>query len=106
MVAIALGVHNIGEGFATASSLLAGAVKSALTYTIGFAVHNATEGFAVAGPSLTGRTSVGPARLSALAALAGLPTLAGVAVYYTGFSNGLFLALLNAIANASMPWSM
>ncbi len=43
-MALAYGIHNVGEGFVIASALLSGAVANALLFTVGFAVHNATEG--------------------------------------------------------------
>jgi len=52
IVALAYGVHNVGEGFAIAGALLSGAVANALLFTMGFATHNATEGFSIAAPLL------------------------------------------------------
>lgn len=107
VIAVALGVHNMGEGFAIAASLLAGALASAVLFTVGFAVHNATEGFAIAGPLLAnrrGRPLITP--ILGMSILAGLPTVAGAGVYYLGVSNGLFLAVLNSVANASIVYAM
>jgi Predicted divalent heavy-metal cations transporter len=52
IVALAYGVHNVGEGFAIAGALLTGAVGGALLFTVGFAIHNVTEGFGIAAPLL------------------------------------------------------
>ncbi len=107
VVALALGIHNVGEGFAIAASLLAGALASAILFTIGFAIHNATEGFAIVGPLLgEARQHVNHATLLGLSMLAGLPTVLGSAVFYTGVGSGLFLATLNTIATASIVYAM
>jgi ZIP family zinc transporter len=54
IVALAYGVHNMGEGFAIAGDLLSGAVANAPLFNVGFAIHNATEGFSIAAPLLRG----------------------------------------------------
>lgn len=107
VIALALGVHNVGEGFAIAASLLAGALASAVLFTMGFAIHNATEGFAIVGP-LLGDRNARPSLtyITALSMLAGLPVIPGVAVYYAGFNNALFIAVLNTVANASIVYAL
>lgn len=107
IVAVALGVHNIGEGFAIAASLLSQALVSAVLLTIGFGIHNATEGFAVVGP-IVGETKnqLKGISLLGLSMLAGLPTVLGAAVFYTGVNSELFLAVLNTIATASIVYAM
>ncbi|MFN3805385.1 MAG: ZIP family metal transporter, partial [Pyrobaculum sp.] len=107
VIAAAFGIHNVGEGFAIAASLLTGAVASAILFTIGFAIHNATEGFAIVGPLFTDRgVVVKPQTLVLLALFAGLPTVAGVSVYYVGIAHGLFIAMLNTVANASIVYAL
>jgi ZIP family zinc transporter len=111
IVAIALGLHNVGEGFAIAASLLAGRIASALLFTVGFAVHNLTEGFAIAGPFFTrSPVKVVDKRLVSLVAglslLAGLPVVPGALVYYLGVSSELFTATLLTIATASIIYAM
>ncbi|MFN7105338.1 MAG: ZIP family metal transporter [Pyrobaculum sp.] len=107
VIAAAFGVHNVGEGFAIAASMLTGAVGSAILFTIGFAIHNATEGFAIVGPLLTDRgVAIRPQSLLLLALIAGLPTVAGVSVYYVGAVHGLFISILNTVANASIVYAL
>ncbi|WP_148682678.1 ZIP family metal transporter [Pyrobaculum ferrireducens] len=107
IVALALGIHNVGEGFAIAASLLAGAVASAVLFTVGFAVHNATEGFAIVGPLLGDRNAKPSlAYITGLSLLAGLPVIPGAAIYYTGLGNELFISTLNTIANASIVYAL
>jgi len=60
IVALAYGVHNVGEGFAIAGALLSGAVANALLFTVGLAVHKATEGFGIAAPLLGDRRARRP----------------------------------------------
>lgn len=107
-ISMALGLHNIGEGFAIASSLMQGQVKEALLFTSGFAMHNATEGFAIMIPatiaSVNRRTM---AKLFILLpALAGLPTMVGASVYYIGELGALWLAVLDTSASASLVYAL
>lgn len=107
IVALALGIHNIGEGFAIAGSLLTGAVAPAVLFTVGFAVHNATEGFAIVGPILGDRNArPSLTYITGLSLLAGLPVIPGVAIYYTGLSSELFIATLNTVASASIIYAL
>lgn len=107
VVALALGVHNVGEGFAIADSLLRGAIASAILFTTGFAIHNATEGFAVVGPAFSDtRRQLTHPIIVGLSMLAGLPTIAGTAVYYAGIESELFSATLNSIATAAIVYAM
>lgn len=112
VVAVALGLHNVGEGFAIAASLLAGLVGSAIVFAIGFAVHNFTEGFAIAGPFFLkprGRYEVNRGLLTLLiilALVAGLPVIPGAMVYYSGVTADLMLATLYTIASASLVYAL
>lgn len=107
VIATALGVHNVAEGFAIAAALLAGALASALTFTIGFAIHNATEGFAIVAPGALVKSKwISIKRVAALALIAGLPVTLGASVYYTGFNNEIFFANLNTIATAALVYPM
>jgi ZIP family zinc transporter len=111
IVSIALGLHNVGEGFAIAASLLAGRIASALLFTIGFAVRNLTEGFAIAGPFfMRSPVKVVDKRLFflviGLSLLAGLPVVPRALVYYLGVSSELFTATLLTISIASIIYAM
>ncbi|MEM0174056.1 MAG: ZIP family metal transporter [Sulfolobaceae archaeon] len=107
ILALGLGVHNIGEGFAIASALLTGAIASAWTFTIGFAIHNATEGIAIASPSTIIKTKWGSLRnIILLSLIAGLPTTLGASIYYLGINNPHLLAVLDTIATASLVFVM
>ncbi len=107
IVALAYGVHNVGEGFAIAGALLSGAVANALLFTVGFAVHNATEGFGIAAPLLGDRRARADLRLLVgLSLLAGLPLMPGAAVYYLGIYSETFLAVLGTAAEASLVYAL
>jgi ZIP family zinc transporter len=107
IVALAYGVHNVGEGFAIAGALLSGAVADALLFTVGFAVHNATEGFGIAAPLLGDRRARADlSLLVGLSLLAGLPVVPGAAVYYLGIYSETFLAVLGTAAEASLVYAL
>ncbi len=107
IVALAYGIHNVGEGFAIASALLTGAVTSALLFTVGFALHNMTEGFSIASPLLGDpKTRAGFTTLLGFSLLAGLPVIPGVAVYYLGIYDTSFIAVLNTAAEASLIYAL
>ena len=109
IVAIGLGLHNIGEGFAIAAALLKGSIASAIIFTIGFAVHNYTEGFAITGPLAGESKKVSRIPLKFLlliSAIAALPTLIGASAYYVAPPNELVLALLSTMAEASLVYAL
>jgi len=108
VISVALGVHNIGEGFAISASLIQAKTALALLFTIGFAVHNATEGFAIMAPIMSADVNKDMMKkvLLILPALAGLPTILGAAIYYVGSIGNIWLATLNTIAAASIVYAM
>jgi zinc transporter ZupT len=75
LVAIGIGVHNLGEGLAVGSALAVGELALGASLVVGFALHNLTEGIAVVAP-LTGR-SIGAARFIGLGLVAGAPAAFG-----------------------------
>ena len=50
LVAIAIGLHNLGEGLAIGSAYAVGALALGAFLVIGFALHNTTEGLAIVAP--------------------------------------------------------
>jgi zinc transporter ZupT len=75
-VALGIGLHNLGEGLAVGASLATGAASLATYLVVGFAIHNVTEGIGIAAPMLRARPTI--LVFVGLAALAGLPAVAGV----------------------------
>jgi ZIP family zinc transporter len=92
MIAIGIGLHNLGEGLAIGSAYAVGALALGAFLVIGFAVHNTTEGLAIAAP-LARESRVSARRLVALGAIAGAPTILG-AVLGASINNPELSALL------------
>ena len=91
MVAIGIGMHNLGEGLAIGSSFALGELTLGTFLIVGFMVHNITEGLGIATPIAEGGR-VSPVRIVALALLAGAPAIAGA--WIGGFLANDFLGVL------------
>jgi zinc transporter, ZIP family len=76
LVAIGIGLHNLGEGLAIGSSIALGELALGTFLIVGFMVHNITEGLGIAAP-IAGGAKVSRARLAALALVAGAPAILG-----------------------------
>jgi zinc transporter ZupT len=92
MIAIGIGLHNLGEGLAIGSAYAIGALAIGGSLVIGFAIHNTTEGLAVVVP-LAGRP-VSVLRLLGLGLLAGAPAVAGTLIGSTVVNTELSAFLL------------
>ena len=75
-IALGIGLHNLGEGLAIGSAFATGAAALGTFLVLGFTLHNITEGIGIVAPLVEGRPRL-PV-FAALAALAGLPAVAGV----------------------------
>lgn len=75
MVAIGIGLHNLGEGLAIGGAMVAGAVALSTFLIVGFAIHNTTEGLAIVAPMAKERPKI--PYLLALGLIAGAPAIAG-----------------------------
>ena len=76
LVAIGIGLHNLGEGLAIGTSFALGELALGTFFVVGFMVHNVTEGLGIATPIAEGgKASLG--RLAALALIAGAPAIPG-----------------------------
>jgi len=76
LVAVGIGVHNLGEGLAVGTSFALGELTLGTFLIVGFMLHNVTEGLGIAAPVAEGgRASLG--RLAVLTAVAGAPTILG-----------------------------
>ena len=76
LVAIGIGLHNLGEGLAIGTSFALGELALGTFFVVGFMVHNVTEGLGIATP-IAERQRVSLSRLAALALIAGAPTIPG-----------------------------
>ena len=61
LVAIGIGLHNLGEGVAIGAAYSAGALALGAFLVVGFAIHNTTEGLAIVAPLARERASLGAA---------------------------------------------
>jgi zinc transporter ZupT len=75
-IALGIGLHNLGEGLAVGAAIAAGEAALATFLVIGFTLHNVSEGVGIATPLIDRRPPL--AAFVGLAALAGLPAVAGV----------------------------
>jgi zinc transporter, ZIP family len=76
LVAVGIGVHNLGEGLAIGSSFALGELALGTFFIVGFMIHNVTEGLGIAAPLAEGR-GVSWQRLGGLALVAGTPAILG-----------------------------
>ncbi len=76
LVAVGIGMHNLGEGLAIGTSFALGELALGSFFVVGFMVHNVTEGLGIAAP-IADRARVGFGRLAALALIAGAPAIPG-----------------------------
>ena len=94
LIALGIGLHNLGEGLAIGSAYAIGEIALGSTLVIGFLLHNTTEGIGIVAP--LAREPVRAGTLLALGALAGLPTIAGTLIgglSYSPVATVLFLAI-------------
>jgi zinc transporter, ZIP family len=77
LIAVGIGLHNLGEGLAVGAALAVGEVALGTFLVVGFALHNTTEGLAIVAPlgELERRPPLRDFLLLGL--IAGAPTVAG-----------------------------
>lgn len=106
MVALGIGLHNLGEGLAIGAAYSVGAISLGAFLVIGFAIHNTTEGLGIIAPVAQERPSLW--HLVALGALAGVPTIAGA--WIGGFTYdpalSVFFLALGAGAIFQVVWEL
>jgi len=98
LVAVGIGLHNLGEGLAIGAAYAAGALALGALLVIGFAIHNTTEGLAVVAPVAKNRPSLWT--LAGLGLLAGGPAIAGAWIGASAFNGSLVAFLLGIGAGA------
>jgi zinc transporter, ZIP family len=101
LVAVGIGVHNLGEGLAIGTSFALGELTLGTFLVVGFMLHNVTEGLGIAAPAAEGERA-GLGRLAALALLAGGPTILGAWIggYFT--SDVLAVVFFSLAAGAAL----
>ena len=75
MVAIGIGLHNLGEGLAIGGAMVVGEVALSTFLIVGFTLHNTTEGLAIVAPMAKEKPKI--PYLIALGMIAGAPAIAG-----------------------------
>jgi ZIP family zinc transporter len=75
LIAIGIGLHNLGEGLAIGASFAIGELQLGAFLIVGFMIHNVTEGLGIATPVAKTRVSV--LVLAGLAVVAGAPAILG-----------------------------
>jgi zinc transporter ZupT len=94
LVAIGIGLHNLGEGLAIGAAFALGEAALGTLLIVGFTLHNTTEGLAIIAPIASGRPSI--AHLVRLGLIGGVPTIAGAwigGLLYSPVAAVLFLGL-------------
>ncbi|MBI2112145.1 ZIP family metal transporter [Candidatus Woesearchaeota archaeon] len=96
LVALGIGLHNLGEGLAIGSAYAIGEIALGSLLVIGFMIHNVTEGVAIIAPLLritkTKLVKNIYTHIILMGILAGVPTIFGTLI--GGFSYSPTLALL------------
>ncbi|XKH59771.1 hypothetical protein LG290_14075 [Halomonas sediminis] len=83
-IALGIGLHNLGEGLTIGSAFATGSVALGSYLVLGFSLHNLTEGIGIVAPMVKQRPNLW--LFAALAALAGLPAVAGIWIGSYAFS--------------------
>jgi zinc transporter, ZIP family len=91
LVALGIGLHNLGEGLAIGSAYAIGSLALGAALIVGFALHNTTEGLAIVAPVAQDREAPGRRlrRLALLGLLAGAPAILGAWVGASAFDPSL-----------------
>jgi len=90
LVAIGIGIHNLGEGLAIGASFALGDLQLGTFLIVGFMIHNITEGLGIAAP--VAKTRVTILALIALALIAGAPAILGA--WIGGYTSSDVLGVL------------
>jgi zinc transporter ZupT len=90
MIAVGIGLHNLGEGLAIGAAYNIGEVALGTFLVVGFIVQNITEGLGIIAPVLRDRPSIG--RLALLGLVGGAPAVVGS--WIGGFAPSPTLAVL------------
>lgn len=98
LIAVGIGLHNLGEGLAIGTAYTTGALALGAFLVVGFALHNTTEGLAIIAPIASARPSLG--RLGALGLIAGAPAVLGAWIGAAAFNTSVAAFLFGAGAGA------
>ena len=107
LVAVGIGLHNLGEGLAIGAAFALGEAALGTLLIVGFTLHNTTEGLAIVAPMARERPSL--LTLARLGAIGGVPTIAGawlgglvyspvIAVVCLGLGAGAIAQVIHQVA--------
>jgi zinc transporter, ZIP family len=99
LVALGIGLHNLGEGLAIGSAYAIGSLALGATLVVGFALHNTTEGLAIVAPVAQERRA-SLRRLALLGLLAGAPAVLGAWIGASAYNPSLAALLFGVGAGA------
>ncbi len=99
LVALGIGLHNLGEGLAIGSAYAVGSLALGATLVVGFALHNTTEGLAIVAPVAQERQPR-LRRLVLLGLLAGAPAVLGAWIGASAFNPSLAALMFGVGAGA------
>jgi zinc transporter ZupT len=102
LVALGIGLHNLGEGLAIGSAYAIGSLALGASLIVGFALHNTTEGLAIVAPVAKGgqAAKASLARFAGLGVLAGGPAVLGTWIGASAFNPSLAALLFGLGAGA------
>jgi len=98
LIAVGIGLHNMGEGLAIGSAYAIGSLALGVSLVVGFAIHNTTEGLAIVAPAAHERVPL--RRLVVLGAIAGLPVIPGALLGSAAFDPNFTALMLGIGAGA------
>lgn len=98
LVAIGIGLHNLGEGVAIGAAYSVGALALGAFLVVGFAIHNTTEGIAIVAPLAHRRPTL--VRLALLGLIAGGPAVLGAWIGAAAFNTSIAAFLFGFGAGA------
>jgi zinc transporter ZupT len=98
MIALGIGLHNLGEGLAIGASFAVGAATLGTFLVVGFIVQNITEGLGILAPILRDKPTM--QSLMAMGLLGGAPAIAGAWVGGLTYSQPLAVLFLAIGAGA------
>lgn len=90
MIAVGIGIHNLGEGLAIGAAYNLGEIALGTFLVVGFIIQNITEGLGIIAPVLRDRPGLG--RLAVMGLVGGAPAILGA--WIGSSSPSLFLTVL------------
>ena len=98
MIALGIGLHNLGEGLAIGAAYALGEAALGAFLIVGFMLHNSTEGLGIVAPIAHDRPRL--RMLAGLGLLAGAPTILGAWIGGLAYSPMLAILFLSIGAGA------